>query len=429
MNRQHPPRIPRKLSTGMLHFLSPMNNILFRRATGVLTAAATQLLQPRAPLRPLCTSADPTGCSGVPSGALEALFRLVSLPEARAEAPPIPVHPLKKASDDAKEDAQSKELSRPVRYPAADRIIAVGDIHGDYGALRQVLNKAGVLGVDGSWSGGRTVLVQVGDQLDRGDSERKIYDMLFRLQDEAPNHGGAVHILLGNHEIMNSQFDFRYVTAGGFADFFRERSFLRSNPPAHVTAPVRNAVRAAIRALPPQMRARARALAPGGPLAAELAARAQVAVIVGDSVFVHAGLTPSHLSEHKRPVDALCALNDGTRDFLLGTVLQPPAILSGGSGPLWNRSYSRPRIRKDGPECQMLADTLRLLGARRMVVGHTVQRGGANSACGDKVWRIDTGMSSTYGGKPESIEIRRRGEVIVHTPRGVVSGKERSSNL
>lgn len=386
-------------------FLSPMSNAVFQRVSG----AVSRVLVP-IPLRSVCELNSGKVCKEVPSGVLEALLRLASLPTARAEAPPIPKpqHLLKEGGA-----TEGKKSQRKLRHPAVDRVVAIGDVHGDVGALRQVLSKAGVLGSDGGWSGGKSVLVQVGDQLDRGDGERQVYDVLFRLQDEAPKSGGAVHILLGNHELMNATLDFRYVTAGGFADFFRMK---RPRLPDHA------ALRAAIRALPPQMRARARAIVPGGPLAAQLASRAQVAVIVGDNVFVHAGLTPAHLGA--KAFDSLHALNKATSDFLRGHAPLPP-MLAGGDGPVWNRTYSRRGVRNGGPECRMLNDTLRRLRARRMVVGHTVQPG-VNSACGARVWRIDTGMSAAYGGAPEAIEIGRRGQVVVHTPRGVVSGKSRS---
>ncbi|MGA7121330.1 MAG: hypothetical protein WBY94_14595 [Polyangiaceae bacterium] len=36
---------------------------------------------------------------------------------------------------------------------------------------------------------------------------------------QAAAAGGELVALLGNHEIMNSSLDFRYVTTGGFAGF------------------------------------------------------------------------------------------------------------------------------------------------------------------------------------------------------------------
>ena len=41
-------------------------------------------------------------------------------------------------------------------------------------------------------------------------------------------------------------------------------------------------------------------------------------------------------------------------------------------------------------------------GAQRMVVGHTIQEAGINTACGDRVFRIDVGLSQGCGdGAPE----------------------------
>ena len=62
---------------------------------------------------------------------------------------------------------------------------------------------------------------QVGDQLDRGDNEIEILYFLERLQDEAREAGGALHVLTGNHETMNAQGRFRYATRQGTAVFER----------------------------------------------------------------------------------------------------------------------------------------------------------------------------------------------------------------
>ena len=37
----------------------------------------------------------------------------------------------------------------------------------------------------------------------------------------------------------------------------------------------------------------------------------------------------------------------------------------------------------------------------RMVVGHTPQEAGINSALGGRLWRTDTGMTAMIGGQPE----------------------------
>ncbi len=46
-------------------------------------------------------------------------------------------------------------------YPRVDRIIAIGDVHGDATALRSCLSMAGLITSTGEWAGGDTHLVQV----------------------------------------------------------------------------------------------------------------------------------------------------------------------------------------------------------------------------------------------------------------------------
>src|SRR5256885_1640875 len=84
-----------------------------------------------------------------------------------------------------------------------ERVVAVGDIHGDADQLVAVLRSASLIDDKGAWSGGKAHLVQTGDILDRGPDSRRAMDILMRLEIEATKAGGAVHALIGNHEAMN----------------------------------------------------------------------------------------------------------------------------------------------------------------------------------------------------------------------------------
>ncbi len=119
--------------------------------------------------------------------------------------------------------------AQPAVFPAADRIVAIGDLHGDLHITRHVLRMARITNGLDQWAAGKTVVVQMGDVLDRGDEEQELLEFLARLQKEAEAAGGALHLLLGNHELMNARQDFRYVTEGGFADFRHLRP-RRSSP-------------------------------------------------------------------------------------------------------------------------------------------------------------------------------------------------------
>ena len=56
-------------------------------------------------------------------------------------------------------------------------------------------------------------------------------------------------------------------------------------------------------------------------------------------------------------------------------------------------------------DCAAAKAALAALGAKRMVVGHTVQAGGINEVCGGAVWRIDVGLSKSYGGPIQVLEL------------------------
>ena len=113
-------------------------------------------------------------------------------------------------------------------------------------------------------------------------------------------------------------------------------------------------------------------------------------------MFVHGGILPKHVAY------GLDRMNDEVDAWLLDRRDQPPAQLVAEDGPVWTRAYSSP---DEAPDCDALARVLSELGAKRMVVGHTVQPSGISSACDKRVWRIDAGLSRAFGGPIELLEI------------------------
>lgn len=110
------------------------------------------------------------------------------------------------------------------RWEGVERIVAIGDIHGDYDAYLSVLQTAGVVDQRGRWKAGTTHLVQTGDIPDRGPDTRKIIELMAQLAKEAKKRGGRVHNLMGNHEAMNVYGDLRYAVEGEIAAFADARS-------------------------------------------------------------------------------------------------------------------------------------------------------------------------------------------------------------
>ncbi|HVS31392.1 MAG TPA: metallophosphoesterase, partial [Thermoanaerobaculia bacterium] len=62
------------------------------------------------------------------------------------------------------------------------RIVAVGDIHGEYDGFVSILRQAGLLDEKLRWTGAGTTFVQTGDYLDRGAEARKVMDLLMKLE-------------------------------------------------------------------------------------------------------------------------------------------------------------------------------------------------------------------------------------------------------
>ena len=110
-------------------------------------------------------------------------------------------------------------LSAQAQWTGVERVVAVGDVHGDYAGFVEVLRSAGVIDQKDRWIGGKTHLVQTGDVPDRGPGTKKAMDLLMALEKQAAKAGGQVHALIGNHEAMNLYGDLRYTTAAEFAAF------------------------------------------------------------------------------------------------------------------------------------------------------------------------------------------------------------------
>ncbi|MEM9209215.1 MAG: metallophosphoesterase, partial [Pseudomonadota bacterium] len=104
-------------------------------------------------------------------------------------------------------------------FDGVDRVVAISDVHGDYEAMLATLTRADVVDGSTSWIAGNDHLVIVGDLLDRGPDSRAAMDLVIRLEEEAAEAGGRVHLLLGNHEVMNLVGDLRYVAAEEFSAF------------------------------------------------------------------------------------------------------------------------------------------------------------------------------------------------------------------
>ncbi|MDB5432115.1 MAG: hypothetical protein JWP35_3231 [Caulobacter sp.] len=341
--------------------------------------------------------------------------------------------------------AVSPAMAQP--GPKIHRIVAVGDLHGDYAAWRDIARAAGVIDDKGHWTGGKAVLVQTGDVVDRGPDSLKIVLDLMRLQKEAPKAGGRVIALVGNHEAMNVTDDLRYVSQGDYAAFvdgnsqqLRERVYAANRPTLEAAYRKRDptltseAIKQAwMAATPLGMLEHQAAWHGDGKIGLWVISNPAVVALDG-TLFVHGGLSGAYaatpLDEINRRVAA--ALKAGDTD--------PASIINDPMGPLWYRGL----IARDKPAApaapgatgasaetppadpaappappgpsieEELGQVLQAYGAKRMVIGHTPILSGIAVLFDGRLIRIDTGISAYYGGALTYLEILD-GVAIPHT--------------
>ena len=297
------------------------------------------------------------------------------------------------------------------------RIVAVGDLHGDFAVWRDIAGAAGLVDSAGHWTGGSTTLVQVGDVVDRGPESLKILHDLMRLQKEAPKQGGRVVALVGNHEAMNVSGDFRYVSPADYAAYIDDRSELRrenvyeSNKKLienfyHQRDPAMNgdAIKEAwLQATPLGSIEHRVAWTPNGSIGRWIVGNPAIAILDGN-IFLHGGISPAYVH---MPIDEI---NRQVRAALLAHSTDPQSIINNPQGPLWYRGLAGSNEKgetADPPVAveQQLQSILSAYGAKRIVIGHTPTLSGIALSHDGRLARIDTGISSVYGGKVSYLEI------------------------
>jgi hypothetical protein len=286
----------------------------------------------------------------------------------------------------------------PKPTPGATRVVAFGDVHGDVAAAREALMLANVLDENDNWIGGSTNVVQLGDQMDRGTTERQVLDLFEKLIVDAKAAGGAFYPLIGNHEVMNVERWFGDVSDEGWAEF------------ADVPYDENDEV---VMSYPEYKRGRVEAFKPGGLYAKQISFHHVILSLEG-SIFVHGGVLPSHLDYGIEKV------NTEISEWLRGVSSTKPETydLEDEKHPMWARNYSD---EPNAADCAMLDEVLERTGMDRMVVAHTIQwDDGVHSGCDGKIWKVDVGMSSYYDPyrQVDSVQILEMVDGIISVIRG-----------
>ena len=344
---------------------------------------------------------------------------------------------------------------------APGRVVAFGDVHGAYEDWTALLRELGVVDGNLDWAGGNTHLVSLGDLIDRGPGSRQVVELLIKLSGQARSAGGAVHMVLGNHEVMVMTGDLRYVSQEEFAAFAadetradRDQLFAdyRALNPGGDDASVRAAFD---QDYPPGFVALRKAYASNGKLGSWLLQQPFV-IKVNDKVYMHggiaslasqddldklnnklqselrtfiksmedlrtAGVMPLHVGYHDRltflnaRVEEFSAANPGKRADWFEPVQQvfeaQQAFVFSEESPNWYRGTAM---------CHPLAESynterfLKRVGARQLVMGHTPTRGDVEQRMDGLAIRLDTGMlASVYKGRASAL-VSGAGDDYVH---------------
>lgn len=335
------------------------------------------------------------------------------------------------------------------RFEGVSRVVAISDVHGAYDPMVRTLGNAGVIDANREWAAGDAHLVIVGDLLDRGPDSRDAMDLLMKLEAEAALAGGRVHVLIGNHEVMNLVGDLRYVSREEYAAFAPDETPVERDRWFDAFAKRRPGVdELTLKAefdesFPPGFFAHRRAFAPDGRYGAWLLEK-PLLVVINKTAFVHGGLSPmvagygldgvnaklrddlggyvealatlidaevllpmDNFYEHERLLTAWLP-EPGAKATVVQAAKRLPELgesdIHSPDGPLWYRGNvaCSPLVEKD-----RLDGTLVALGADRVVIGHTptLDRHVLERLDG-RVVEIDTGMlSGYYGGRGHALVI------------------------
>ncbi len=263
------------------------------------------------------------------------------------------------------------------------RVITIGDIHGDFESLLMCLLKANVINDQLEWIGEDTIVVQMGDILDRGGrpnsidtdnncEELHIIQFLEFLNKKAQNFNGKVLCLLGNHELMNILGDFRYTSSNTNKCFANRKEIFK----------------------------------PGSEMAKKLSCLTYGILKISDWVFVHGGILPIHIRSYQNnPNKFIEKMNkltksilDGTKDINALTTYEKNLIM-GEDSLFWTRELNN--------NCKLVNESIEILNLEKggIVVGHT-PNDSITSKCNERYWMVDIAMSGAFGNrKKEDIEV------------------------
>ena len=249
--------------------------------------------------------------------------------------------------------------------PSPAKYLAISDMEGNFDAMVDLLKSNGIINDLLEWSFGSNHLVLIGDMVDRGKNVVPLLWLIYKLETEAKLSGGDVHYILGNHErylldgrvksVAKKYYGTFRTTGMSPWELWSEDSelgmWLRSKP---------------------------------------------VMLKVGDTLFVHGGVSPRALT-YNLSLDDIDAVAE--RNFVIGDTVRrniDESIIHGSDGLLFYRGLAK-SMSKYGLGGKASSDHVNKILSRfnvnRIAIGHTLVNHIGYDYDG-KVLRVDVPHSS-----------------------------------
>ena len=276
-----------------------------------------------------------------------------------------------------------KRIGYKQDYQDIEMFIALSDIHGQYNLFVDLLKVHKVVDDNGNWIFGENHLVINGDIFDRADGVTESLWMIYQLTYQAEEEGGKVHLLIGNHEAMILEKDFRYL----HSKYLRTAQLMDTTYDYLYSE--QTIIGQWIRNIP-------------------------IMITINNILITHAGISPKFIDYKLTPKKA----NKIFLNYIIGKpwdLIQNDSVLeflNGADGPLWYRGY----FNKTELNEEQLDMTLDYLKKDHIIVGNTSQES-VTSLFNGKVFAIDS-----------SIKLGKSGEVLIYEKgefyRGTLAGQK-----
>ncbi|WP_452219659.1 metallophosphoesterase [Lacinutrix salivirga] len=272
-------------------------------------------------------------------------------------------------------------------YNLPEKLVVISDIEGNFNAFASFLQANHIIDDNYNWIFNNGHLVLGGDFVDRGKNVTQVLWLIYKLDQQAKAQNGQVHFILGNHEILNFQGDYRY-NRGKYIKAAQEISQLNDKTEA------------------------TKFLYSDQSELGKWLATKNVIEKIGDYIFVHAGLSEP-LLEYTLSLEDINNIARFKYNGLNEDEDKTVAFLYSSKGPFWYRGLVMDRSEYSKIEPLALHAILNYYDAKKIIIGHTPVKEISSDFDG-RVIRTDVHHGKTkFSGKTKGLLIENNAFYII----------------